>query len=92
MREKDVEKHLCDQVKLRGGKPYKFSSPGRRSVPDRLCCFRNNFHIFIECKAEGKRLSPAQIRECNTLVRLGHTVRVTSSKEETLFIMDLDLN
>lgn len=36
MLEKKVEEHLCKKVKEAGGIAYKFTSPQRRSVPDRL--------------------------------------------------------
>jgi hypothetical protein len=36
MLEKEVEKHLVDIVKAGGGLAPKFTSPQRRSVPDRL--------------------------------------------------------
>ena len=36
MLEKKVEEHLCKRVKEAGGIAYKFTSPQRRSVPDRL--------------------------------------------------------
>lgn len=36
MLEKKVEEHLCKRVKELGGIAYKFTSPQRRSVPDRL--------------------------------------------------------
>lgn len=36
MLEKKVEEHLCKKVKEFGGIAYKFTSPQRRSVPDRL--------------------------------------------------------
>jgi hypothetical protein len=35
-RERDVEAHLVKRVKEAGGIAYKFTSPQRRSVPDRL--------------------------------------------------------
>lgn len=36
MLEKDIEAHLTKKVKVAGGVAYKFTSPQRRSVPDRL--------------------------------------------------------
>lgn len=36
MLEKSVEGYLCREVKKLGGTAEKFTSPGRRSVPDRL--------------------------------------------------------
>lgn len=35
-RESVIEKHLVDAVKKSGGIAYKFKSPGRRNVPDRM--------------------------------------------------------
>lgn len=36
MRESKIEAHLRREVTKAGGKVYKFTSPGRRNVPDRL--------------------------------------------------------
>ena len=36
LREADIEKHGGELVKDLGGIPYKFTSPARRAVPDRL--------------------------------------------------------
>ena len=36
MRESVVEKHLRIQVRRAGGMTYKFKSPGRKNVPDRI--------------------------------------------------------
>lgn len=36
MLERDIEKHLVTKVKAAGGVAYKFTSPQRRSVPDRI--------------------------------------------------------
>ena len=36
MLEKDIEAHLRDKVKDADGIAFKFTSPSRRSVPDRL--------------------------------------------------------
>ena len=35
-RESVIEKYLVDAVKKQGGIAYKFKSPGRRNVPDRM--------------------------------------------------------
>jgi hypothetical protein len=36
MRERDIEAHLVERVRELGGEAYKFVSPARRNVPDRL--------------------------------------------------------
>ena len=66
--EKHVEGALVDAVKSVLGVPYKFSSPNRRSVPDRMCVFPDGMIVFVECKAPGNKPTPAQYREMETLV------------------------
>lgn len=80
--EKDIEKRLKSEVEKLGGIAYKFSSPQRRSVPDRLCIFPTGLVYFVECKAPGKKPSDAQWREMNRLDKLGHYVTWVSTYEE----------
>ena len=68
MREKDIEKHLVKEVKKLDGIPYKFKSPQRRSVPDRLCVFPNGILAFVEVKATGETPTEAQSREIDRLI------------------------
>jgi len=80
MREKQVEKYLIKQVRKElGGTAYKFTSPGRRSVPDRLCVIPNEV-FFVECKATDEFATPAQLREHDKLRDLDQWVYVVSSK------------
>ena len=68
MQEKIIEQYLVREVKKLGGIPYKFKSPQRRSVPDRLCIFTKKIMVFIEVKATGKMPTEAQLREMERLV------------------------
>ena len=68
MQEKTIEQYLVKEVKKLGGIPYKFKSPQRRSVPDRLCIFNKKITIFVEVKATGKVPTEAQLREMERLV------------------------
>jgi len=89
MLERDVEKHLVKRVKAAGGIAYKFTSPGRRSVPDRLVLMPPDLlserpvqrAIFVELKAPGKAATPAQLREHERLRDLGFRVEVIDTKE-----------
>lgn len=85
MQENSIEKKLCKLVKQHDGIPYKFVSPGKRGVPDRLCLFPvpkqfreivNTFVRFIELKAPGEKLKPHQQREHARLKKLGYDVKV----------------
>jgi hypothetical protein len=81
MRERDIEKYLVQKVKKLGGIAYKFTSPARRSVPDRLCVLPKNEVFFVELKAPGKKPTEGQEREIARLRALGCKVFVIDSKE-----------
>lgn len=51
--EKEIEKKVCDYAKASGMLVYKFTSPARRSVPDRLFIPEGKSAFFIEFKREG---------------------------------------
>ena len=80
-RENPVEKHLIKEVKKAGGRAYKFVSPGRRSVPDRIVLLPGGRLVFVECKAPGKPPRADQLREHERLRALGFTVVVLDSKD-----------
>ncbi|EOY5717005.1 VRR-NUC domain-containing protein [Enterobacter hormaechei] len=82
-RESIVEKHLIAEVKKVGGVAYKFVSPGRRSVPDRIVLLPGGHLIFVECKAPGIPPRADQLREHERLRALGFTVVVLDSKNAT---------
>lgn len=61
--ERDIERHLVERVHAAGGIAYKFTSPGRRSVPDRLVLLPFWTPQLVELKAPGRDLTKAQQRE-----------------------------
>lgn len=81
MLESEVEAHLVKRVKERGGIPFKFVSPQRIGVPDRICTLPGNNVIFVELKAPGKKPRPEQEREHTRLRDLGCKVLVLDTKE-----------
>ncbi len=74
MLERDIEKRVCNYAKAEGLLVYKFTSPQRNAVPDRLFIRPDGSVFFIEFKAEGKKPTPAQEREHERLK--GHGIRV----------------
>jgi hypothetical protein len=82
MLESKIEEHLRKKVKdVLQGIAYKFTSPSRRSVPDRLCLLPGGKAIFVELKAPGKKPTEGQLREHKRLRALGFQVDVIDSKE-----------
>lgn len=69
--EKHVEKYLVKEVAKQGGHAYKFTSPARRAVPDRLCIFPTGVIVFVEVKRPGKHPTPQQSKEIQKLLDLG---------------------
>lgn len=80
--EADIERYLCKKVGAVGGAAYKFTSPGRRNVPDRIVIFPNSNLIFVEVKAPDQEPTDAQIREFERLSSLNQKVTWLSSFDE----------
>ncbi|WP_208458389.1 hypothetical protein [Burkholderia vietnamiensis] len=81
MLEKTVETYLVDRVRAAGGDAYKFTSPQRRSVPDRIVAFPPGRLYFVELKRPGNKPTKPQLREHERLRALGCDVRVIDSRE-----------
>jgi hypothetical protein len=81
IRESTVENNLVKKVKAAGGTAYKFTSPGRKAVPDRLVLLPGGRVVFVECKAPGELPRADQMREHNRLRALGFKVVVLDSKD-----------
>lgn len=60
MKESEVERHFVWMVERMGGITYKFTSPGRKGVADRIACLPDGSTWFVELKTKGGRLSPLQ--------------------------------
>lgn len=92
LREKQVEERICKIAKLHKGTAYKFTSPGRRSVPDRIVvipCSDPEFRsIFIEAKRPGQKATDAQLREHKKLRARGATVFVVDDYKSVQFAFD----
>lgn len=80
MRESDIERYLVAQVQKLGGDQYKFTSPGRSGMPDRICVYEGVV-VFVEIKAPGKKLSDNQEREHSRLLAQRANVVVLDSLE-----------
>lgn len=77
--ERDVERYLIKECEKRGWLCWKFVSPGRRGVPDRIV-IRPGAVAFVEVKRKGGRVSPLQLRRIDELTRRGVAARVVKTK------------
>lgn len=76
MREATVERKLVEGVKKAGGQAWKFVSPGRSGVPDRIVLLPGGRVIFVELKTDTGKLSKLQIVCIRLLRELGFDARV----------------
>jgi hypothetical protein len=60
MREKEIEIYFDWAVQTIGGRTWKFTSPGRKGVADRIACLPDGQTWFVELKTKGGRLSALQ--------------------------------
>lgn len=90
VRESKIEDYLRQAYTAAGDLCYKFTSPARRSVPDRLClraippehrALVARYVQFVEVKATGQVPTEAQAREHDRLRKLGFRVEVVDSYE-----------
>ena len=70
MKEKIVENHFVWAVERIGGKTWKFTSPGRKGVADRIACLPDGSTWFVELKTKGGRLSVLQKMFADDMAKL----------------------
>lgn len=63
MLEKQIEANVCQYARDANILVYKFTSPARAAVPDRLFITEKGTSFFIEFKRTGEKPTPAQTRE-----------------------------
>ena len=71
MKETTVEQHLRRRVKETGGLCWKWVSPGRTGVPDRILIYPPGVIAFVETKAPGEKERPIQVLVQSMLVKMG---------------------
>lgn len=79
--EHQVEGYLYDKAQEYGFLCYKFTSPGRKGVPDRIIIGRGHT-IFIETKAPSGALSAIQKKVTRRMRRHGADVRCCYTREQ----------
>ena len=82
MLELDIEKAFVARVKALGGMAEKFTSPSKRSVPDRVATLPGGRVIFVELKRPGVGVTELQQRDHAIRRALGCDVRVINSLEQ----------
>ena len=80
--ERDIERYLVRRTIEHGGVAYKWVSPGRAGVADRIVLLPGGRVWFVELKTAKGRLSPWQKLFAAEMRRMGMNYIVIRSKEE----------
>lgn len=80
--EKDIEKYLIKQIKMRGGKCIKLSSQHEEGLPDRMVLLPGGGVFFVELKRKNGKLSPMQEVQHRFFKKLGMRVYVPFVKDD----------
>lgn len=88
MLEKQIEAKVCEYAKNCGMLVYKFTSPARAAVPDRMFVRPDGVIFFIEFKRGGQKPTDAQEREHNRLRGHRVSVFVVDSVEKGRVVID----
>lgn len=89
MLEKTLEAKIAKEVKKRKGVAYKFSSPSRRGVADRLILFPGGKLCFLEVKRPGQVATPQQRKFIRDVQRMGFRATWVDSFEDAVEFLDL---
>ena len=87
--EKQIERSVCDYAHEAGLLVYKFTSPARAAVPDRMFVTPKGTVFFVEFKREGQKPTPQQTREHDRLRGHGVMVFVVDSVKAGRLIVDM---
>jgi len=74
--ERDVEARLVRGVRKLGGRCWKWVSPGRAGVPDRIVLLPHGVVAFVELKDDGGMVSKVQEITLREIGDLGHRAYV----------------
>ena len=87
--EKNTERYLREKVAELGGEAYKFVSPMRNGVLDRLCVLPKRKVWFVEVKSEQEEPTEQQWREIHRLIKKGHKATWVKSKADVDTVIKL---
>lgn len=90
--EKDIEAAVVKYGKSLGCLCYKFTSPSRRSVPDRMFITPKGGVFFVEFKRLGNKPTEAQAVEIDKIKRQGVPVAVVDNVESGKTMVDAMLH
>ena len=89
MKESEIEKFFSREMHKRGAIVYKFISPNRRGVPDRIFITKKGNLFFVEFKARQGRYSALQERELQRLLAHNQMAFRVRGHEEAVELLEV---
>lgn len=89
MLEKQIESKVCEYARSKNVLAYKFTSPARAAVPDRMFIRPDGKIWFCEFKRGGQKPTEAQAREHHKLRQYKVSVFVIDNVEDGKAMIDL---
>ena len=89
MLEKQIEAKVCEYARSKNILAYKFTSPARAAVPDRMFITPSGRIWFCEFKRTGQKPTEAQEREHNKMRQHKVSVFVIDTVEEGKTMIDV---
>jgi hypothetical protein len=86
--EKDLERKIGIWCKAHGYFYYKFTSPSKRCVPDRICIAPGGKIGFLELKRKGNKPTPGQALEIFRLIEQGCTADWVDNYEDAITFLE----
>ncbi len=87
--EKQIEANVCEYARDKNVLAYKFTSPARAAVPDRMFVRPDGVIFFIEFKRGGQKPTDAQEREHDRLRRHKVNVFVVDNIDSGKMVIDM---
>lgn len=89
-RERDIEKWLKKEIESLGGGFWKFTSPGRDGVPDRIAIFPDGRLVFVELKTTRGNPTTIQRYQMGLLLTMRQQVCIVRGKRAAMeFLKDM---
>lgn len=89
--ESQIERYFKKKVEEHGALVWKFTSPGRPGVPDRIVMLPGGRVVFAEIKAPGKKPRPLQRAVIYRMRKQGCRVWVIDSREKVLEFIEREV-
>jgi hypothetical protein len=88
--EKDIEAYGCGLCRKEGWVSEKYTSPAKRSVPDRIVFKPGGDIFFVEYKRPGAKATKLQVKDHDRRKAMGFRVYVVDTYDEARRVVEIE--